>query len=72
MDILKPIKVTNRKGTWPVDDANRFFRWLALCEIDIMEEVGYRPNWVSSAIHTKIQSLHSNRKQVKYSYLLLR
>lgn len=47
------LKLPSGKGTWPafwmlpVD----FKNWPADGEIDIMEEVGYRPNWTSSAIH---------------------
>ena len=47
------LRLPSGKGTWPafwmmpVGAAN----WPACGEIDIMEEVGFRPNWVSSAIH---------------------
>lgn len=47
------LKLPSGKGTWPAFwmlPVN-FQHWPADGEIDIMEEVGYRPNWASSAIH---------------------
>lgn len=47
------LKLPTGKGTWPAFWMlpKDFKNWPADGEIDIMEEVGYRPNWVSSAIH---------------------
>lgn len=53
------IKLPKGKGTWPAYwmmpcnvDWNKN-PWPMCGEIDIMEEVGYRPNYVSSSIHTQ-------------------
>ena len=48
------IKLPKGKGTWPAfwmmpDDFSR--GWPGCGEIDIMEEVGYHPNYTSSSIH---------------------
>lgn len=47
------LKLPQGKGTWPAFWMlpQDFKSWPLDGEIDIMEEVGYRPNWVSSAIH---------------------
>lgn len=47
------LKLPTGKGTWPAFwmMPKAFKHWPADGEIDIMEEVGYRPNWTSSAIH---------------------
>ncbi len=47
------LKLPQGKGTWPAYWMlpKNFKNWPADGEIDIMEEVGYRPNWLSSAIH---------------------
>lgn len=47
------LKLPAGKGTWPAFWMlpKKFEHWPMDGEIDIMEEVGYRPNWVSSAIH---------------------
>lgn len=47
------LKLPSGRGTWPAFwmMPKHFQSWPADGEIDIMEEVGYRPNWVSSAIH---------------------
>lgn len=49
------LKLPEGKGTWPAFwmMPEEFNHWPADGEIDIMEEVGYRPNWTSSAIHCK-------------------
>ncbi|MDR1645720.1 MAG: glycoside hydrolase family 16 protein [Tannerellaceae bacterium] len=47
------LKLPQGKGTWPAFwmlPQNRW-SWPGDGEIDIMEEVGYRPNWVSSSVH---------------------
>lgn len=49
------LKLPGGRGTWPafwMMPAN-FTAWPDDGEIDIMEEVGYRPNYVSSTIHCK-------------------
>ncbi|SHE45991.1 family 16 glycosylhydrolase [Dysgonomonas macrotermitis] len=47
------LKLPSGKGTWPAFwmMPKNYTSWPADGEIDIMEEVGYRPNYVSSAIH---------------------
>jgi beta-glucanase (GH16 family) len=49
------LKLPQGKGTWPACWMlpQNFQRWPDDGEIDIMEEVGYRPNWVASSIHCK-------------------
>jgi beta-glucanase (GH16 family) len=49
------LKLPQGRGTWPafwMMPAN-YTAWPDDGEIDIMEEVGFRPNWVSSSIHCK-------------------
>jgi len=47
------LKLPQGKGTWPAFwmMPKNFSAWPDDGEIDIMEEVGYRPNWVSASIH---------------------
>lgn len=47
------LKLPSGKGTWPAFWMlpKNFTSWPADGEIDIMEEVGYNPNYVSSSIH---------------------
>ena len=47
------MKLPAGKGTWPAlwMLPKEFKNWPLDGEIDIMEEVGYRPNWTSSAVH---------------------
>lgn len=47
------LKLPVGKGTWPAFwmMPKNYTAWPADGEIDIMEEVGYRPNWVSTSIH---------------------
>lgn len=49
------LKLPGGKGTWPAFwmMPKNYTAWPDDGEIDIMEEVGYRPNWVSSSIHCK-------------------
>ena len=49
------LKLPSGKGTWPAFwmMPKNFTAWPDDGEIDIMEEVGYRPNWISSSIHCK-------------------
>ena len=47
------LKLPKGKGTWPAFwmMPKNYTSWPADGEIDIMEEVGYNPNYVSSTIH---------------------
>lgn len=47
------LKLPKGKGTWPAFWMlpREFKQWPLDGEIDIMEEVGYRPNWIVSSIH---------------------
>jgi len=49
------LKLPQGKGTWPAlwMLPKEFNNWPDDGEIDIMEEVGFRPDWVSSSIHCK-------------------
>lgn len=49
------LKLPKGKGTWPAFwmMPKNYTAWPDDGEIDIMEEVGYRPNYVSSSIHCK-------------------
>lgn len=49
------LKLPQGKGTWPAFwmMPKNYKAWPDDGEIDIMEEVGYRPNYVSSSIHCK-------------------
>jgi len=61
------IKVSDVKGTWPafwMMPVN-FHSWPADGEIDIMEEVGYHPDFVSSSLHANAH-VHSNGTQVTH------
>ena len=64
------IKLPKGKGTWPafwMMPVN-FRSWPADGEIDIMEEVGYHPNYVSSSLHATAH-VHSNGTQVTHEML---
>ncbi len=64
------IKLPKGKGTWPafwMMPVN-FKSWPADGEIDIMEEVGYHPNYVSSSLHANAH-VHSNNTQVTHEML---
>ena len=61
------IKLPKGKGTWPafwMMPVN-FRSWPADGEIDIMEEVGYHPDYVSSSLHATAH-VHSNNTQVTH------
>jgi beta-glucanase (GH16 family) len=61
------IKLPKGKGTWPafwMMPVN-FKSWPADGEIDIMEEVGYHPDYVSSSLHATAH-VHSNNTQVTH------
>jgi len=64
------IKLPKGKGTWPafwMMPVN-FRSWPADGEIDIMEEVGYRPNYVSSSLHATAH-VHTNNTQITHEML---
>ena len=64
------IKLPKGKGTWPafwMMPVN-FRSWPADGEIDIMEEVGYHPDYVSSSLHANAH-VHSNNTQVTHEML---
>ena len=64
------IKLPKGRGTWPafwMMPVN-FRSWPADGEIDIMEEVGYHPNYVSSSLHANAH-VHSNGTQVTHEIL---
>lgn len=58
------LKLPKGKGTWPAFWMlpSNFKNWPDDGEIDIMEEVGYNPEYVSSSIHTKAYN-HKNGTQ---------
>ena len=65
------IKLPKGKGTWPafwMMPVN-FRSWPADGEIDIMEEVGGHPNYVSSSLHANAH-VHSNGTQVTHEMYL--
>jgi beta-glucanase (GH16 family) len=65
------IKLPKGKGTWPafwMMPVN-FKSWPADGEIDIMEEVGGHPNYVSSSLHANAH-VHSNNTQVTHEMYL--
>ena len=59
------IKLPKGKGTWPAFWMMpvHFTGWPDSGEIDIMEEVGYHPNYVSSSLHANAH-VHTNGTQV--------
>ncbi len=65
------LRLPSGKGTWPafwMMPAN-FTAWPGDGEIDIMEEVGYNPNYVSSAIHCNAYNHMNNTQKNKETYL---
>ncbi|GHU94897.1 beta-glucanase [Bacteroidia bacterium] len=64
------LKLPQGKGTWPAFWMlpQNFQNWPDDGEIDIMEEVGYRPNWVASSIHCKAyyHSIGTQKSNEKY------
>ncbi len=65
------IKLPKGKGTWPafwMMPVN-FRSWPADGEIDIMEEVGANPNYVSSSLHANAH-VHTNNTQVTHEMYL--
>lgn len=65
------LKLPKGKGTWPAFWMlpKDFKAWPDDGEIDIMEEVGYNPEYVSSSIHTKAYN-HKNGTQKTKEVLL--
>lgn len=65
------LKLPTGKGTWPAFwmMPKNFTAWPADGEIDIMEEVGYRPNYVSSAIHCTSYNHSIGTEKTKEVYL---
>jgi len=62
------LKLPVGKGTWPAFwmMPKNFTSWPGDGEIDIMEEVGYRPNWVSTTIHcTAYSTLNGQQKSAE-------
>jgi beta-glucanase (GH16 family) len=64
------LKLPSGKGTWPAFwmMPKTFNTWPDDGEIDIMEEVGFRPNWISSSIHCKAyyHSIGTQKTAEKY------
>lgn len=65
------LKLPQGRGTWPAFwmMPQNFVAWPDDGEIDIMEEVGYRPNWVSSAIHCKAYYHSINTQKTGEQYV---
>ena len=55
--VVARAKMPSGRGTWPaiwmMPTMNTYGGWPASGEIDIMEYVGYRPNYFHSSLHTK-------------------
>lgn len=65
------LQLPSGKGTWPAFwmMPKNLTSWPGDGEIDIMEEVGYRPNYVSSAIHCNAYNHTINTEKTKDMYL---
>ena len=65
------LKLCKGKGTWPAFwmMPKNFTAWPADGEIDIMEEVGYHANYVSSSIHCTAYN-HPNNTQKTHEMLI--
>ncbi|MDR2774664.1 MAG: glycoside hydrolase family 16 protein [Tannerella sp.] len=65
------LKLPRGKGTWPAFWMlpRDFKSWPYDGEIDIMEEVGFRPNWASSAIHCKAYNHAAGTQKTGEQYL---
>ncbi len=65
------LKLCTGKGTWPAFwmMPKNFTTWPGDGEIDIMEEVGYHPNYVSSSIHCNAYN-HTIGTQKTHEFLL--
>jgi beta-glucanase (GH16 family) len=64
------LKLPKGKGTWPAFwmMPKNFTAWPLDGEIDIMEEVGYRPNYIHSSVHTQsyYHSIGTQKTAEKY------
>lgn len=65
------LKLPVGKGTWPAFwmMPKNFTSWPGDGEIDIMEEVGYRPNWVSTTIHCTAYSTLNGQQKTAETYI---
>lgn len=65
------LRLPKGKGTWPAYwmMPKNFKTWPDDGEIDIMEEVGYHPNYVSSSIHCKAYYHSIGTQKTKERYL---
>ena len=65
------LKLPKGKGTWPAFwmMPKNYHSWPADGEIDIMEEVGYNPEYVSSSIHCTAYN-HPKNTQKTHEFLL--
>lgn len=65
------LKLPKGKGTWPAFwmMPKNYTSWPDDGEIDIMEEVGYNPNYVSSSIHCKAYYHSINTQKTAERYL---
>jgi hypothetical protein len=65
------LKLPVGKGTWPAFwmMPEQESQWPDCGEIDIMEEVGYHPNYVSSSIHSKAYNHTIDRQKTKETYV---
>lgn len=65
------LKLPQGQGTWPAFWMlpKNFQTWPDDGEIDIMEEVGYRPNWVASSIHCKAYNHTINTQKTAEKYI---
>ncbi|MCM1076971.1 MAG: glycoside hydrolase family 16 protein [Bacteroides sp.] len=63
------IKLPKGRGTWPafwMEPVRNVYKWPRCGEIDIMEEVGYRPDYTQSAIHCgEYNHLKHNQKALE-------
>jgi beta-glucanase (GH16 family) len=65
------LKLPQGKGTWPAFwmlPVN-FTKWPDDGEIDIMEEVGVRPNWISASIHCKAYNHRINTQKTAEKFI---
>lgn len=66
------LKLPKGKGTWPAFwmlPKKEQLSWPLDGEIDIMEEVGYRPNWVASSIHCKAYNHNIGTQKTAEKYI---
>lgn len=65
------LKLPQGRGAWPAFWMlpKNFVTWPNDGEIDIMEEVGYRPNWVASSIHCQAYNHGINTPKTAEKYI---